>query len=90
MSKKLGWTIKILSWGLIYFVFSMSFNGSMPLWAYFIVVFLCIFVEGIVDRRIKKDETEDESEAPKGQGAARSEETKSGEGPDAESIDNGK
>lgn len=55
MSKGLGWVIKLVSWGAIYFIFSMSFGGDMPLWAYFIVVFLCVVVQGIVERFVKKD-----------------------------------
>ena len=63
MSKKLGWVIKLVSWFTIYFIFSMSFDGDMPLWAYFIVVFLCVVVQGVVERFVKPDNADEDASA---------------------------
>ena len=58
MSKGVGWVVKLISWFAIYFIFSMSFGGDMPFWAYFIVVFLCVVVQGIVKHFVEKDSGE--------------------------------
>lgn len=64
MSKGLGWVIKLVSWGAIYFIFSMSFGGDMPFWAYILVVLLCIVIMGVVDHFVKRDEPEESAEKP--------------------------
>ena len=53
MSNKLGWVIKIVAWFAIYFTFSMAYDGDMPFWIYFLVVFLCFMVNSIVNHFVK-------------------------------------
>lgn len=61
MSKTLGWVIKLVSWFIIYFTFSMIYDGDMPFWIYFIVVVLCIAVMRVVDHYVKPQEKKDDA-----------------------------
>lgn len=60
MSKGLGWAVKLISWFAIYLIISMLFDGDMPFWAYFLVVFLCISVQGVVNNYVKEEISEDD------------------------------
>lgn len=62
MSEKTAKVVKVLSWGMIYFIISMLFGGNMPFWAYFLTIFLCYVSSGIFDsigRRNHKEDSED-------------------------------
>ena len=63
MSKTLGWVIKAVSWIAIYFVFSMLYDGEMPFGIYFLVVFLCVVVAGVVEYFVKKGEKKKNNDA---------------------------
>ena len=59
MSKGLGWVIKLVAWFTIYFSVSLAFNGDMPFWAYFLVVFLCVVVQRVVEGFVNSESKED-------------------------------
>ena len=49
----------------------MLFRGDMPIWAYLIVLFLCVVVQFIVERFVKKDEPEDKATAANSEDTAK-------------------
>ena len=70
LSKGLGWVITLALWFAIATLFTLIFDEpvtSLPFWAYFVVVFLCVAAMSIVNHFVKNKPEDDNTSIDKGE-----------------------